>query len=144
MYPHHVFDLEPAGTFGMYPICYRQVSGRYFQLEPAIYSRCFRWFPGPLTPSEFFTNPTPEEVGSIPDPTLEEMIHTLNPFRIETTLKDCFRVFTDESQPPPPRNDTEGPQNTILQIPPSRNIHRWVVHQQRGNKRPSRRGNMVQ
>ena len=20
MYPHHVFDLEPAGTFGMYPI----------------------------------------------------------------------------------------------------------------------------
>ena len=51
MYPHHVFDLEPAGTFGMYPICYRQVSGRYFQPEPAMYSRCFRWFPGPLTPS---------------------------------------------------------------------------------------------
>ena len=51
MYPHHVFDLEPAGTFGMYPICYRQVSGRYFQPEPAMYSRCFCWFPGLLTPS---------------------------------------------------------------------------------------------
>ena len=52
MYPHHVFDLEPVGTFGMYPICYWQVSGRYFQPEPAMYSRCFCWFPGPLTPSE--------------------------------------------------------------------------------------------
>ena len=36
----------------MYPICYRRVSGRYFQPEPAMYSRCFRWFPGPLAPSE--------------------------------------------------------------------------------------------
>ena len=35
----------------MYPICYRWVSGRYFQPEPAIYSRCFHWFPGPLAPS---------------------------------------------------------------------------------------------
>ena len=52
MYPHHVFDLEPAGTFGMYPICYWWVSGRYFQPEPAMYSRCFHWFPGPLAPSE--------------------------------------------------------------------------------------------
>ena len=23
MYPHHVFNLEPAGTSGMYPICYQ-------------------------------------------------------------------------------------------------------------------------
>ena len=51
MYPHHVFNLEPAGTFGMYPICYRWVSGGYFQPEPAMYSRCFHWFPGPLVPS---------------------------------------------------------------------------------------------
>ena len=51
MYPHHVFNLEPAGTSGMYPICYWQVSGRYFQPEPAMYSRCFCWFPGPLAPS---------------------------------------------------------------------------------------------
>ena len=51
MYPHHVFNLEPAGTFGMYPICYQWVSGGYFQPEPAMYSRCFRWFPGPLAPS---------------------------------------------------------------------------------------------
>ena len=51
MYPHHVFNLEPAGTFGMYPICYWRVSGGYIQPEPAMYSRCFRWFPGPLAPS---------------------------------------------------------------------------------------------
>ena len=36
----------------MYPICYQWVSGRYFQPEPAMYSRCFHWFPGPLAPSE--------------------------------------------------------------------------------------------
>ena len=53
MYPHHVFDLEPAGTFGMYPICYWWVSGGYLQPEPAMYSRCFHWFPGPLAPSGF-------------------------------------------------------------------------------------------
>ena len=59
MYPHHVFDLEPAGTFGMYPICYWWVSGRYFQPEPAMYSRCFHRFPGPLAPSVFaFTSCT--------------------------------------------------------------------------------------
>ena len=38
----------------MYPICYRRVSGRYFQPEPAMYSRCFCRFPGPLAPSERF------------------------------------------------------------------------------------------
>ena len=38
----------------MYLICYQQVSGRYFQPEPAMYSRCFHWFPGPLAPSEYF------------------------------------------------------------------------------------------
>ena len=52
MYPHHVFNLEPAGTFRMYPICYWWVSGGYLQPEPAMYSRCFHWFPGPLAPSE--------------------------------------------------------------------------------------------
>ena len=56
MYPYHVFDLEPAGTFGMYPICYWWVSGGYIQPEPAMYSRCFCWFPGPLTPSENIWN----------------------------------------------------------------------------------------
>ena len=52
MYPYHVFNLEPAGTFRMYPICYWWVSGGYLQSEPAMYSRCFHWFPGPLAPSE--------------------------------------------------------------------------------------------
>ena len=46
-----MFDLEPAGTFGMYPICHRRVSGRYFQPEPAMYSRYFCWFPGSLASS---------------------------------------------------------------------------------------------
>ena len=35
----------------MYPICYQWVSGGYLQPEPTMYSRCFHWFPGPLTPS---------------------------------------------------------------------------------------------
>ena len=61
MYPHRVFNLEPAGTFGMYPICYRRVSGRYFQPEPAMYSRCFRWFPGPLAPSDSREGSSPKE-----------------------------------------------------------------------------------
>ena len=52
MYPHHVFNLEPAGIFRMYPICYLWVSGRYLQPEPVMYSRCFHWFPGPLAPSD--------------------------------------------------------------------------------------------
>ena len=71
MYPHHVFDLEPAGTFGMYPICYQRVSGRYFQPEPAMYSRCFCWFPGPLTPSGCLVETI---VGSLPvqNPHLEQ------------------------------------------------------------------------
>ena len=46
--PGWIHDL---GTFGMYPICYWQVSGGYLQPEPTMYSRCFCWFPGPLTPS---------------------------------------------------------------------------------------------
>ena len=64
MYPHHVFNLEPAGTFGMYPICYRWVSGRYFQPEPAMYSRCFCWFPGPLAPSVKLTTEEALEISA--------------------------------------------------------------------------------
>ena len=47
--PGHTHGL---GTFGMYPICYRQVSGGYLQPEPAMYSTCFCQFPGPLAPSD--------------------------------------------------------------------------------------------
>ena len=46
--PGQTHDLD---TFGMYPICYQRVSGRYFQPEPTMYSRCFCWFPSPLAPS---------------------------------------------------------------------------------------------
>ena len=68
MYPHHVFDLEPAGTFGMYPICYWRVSGRYFQPESAMYSRCFCWFPGPLAPSGSNARLYRPSVGGDPSP----------------------------------------------------------------------------
>ena len=44
----------------MYQICYWRVSGRYFQPEPAMYSTCFYWFPGPLTPSEIQAWPVPQ------------------------------------------------------------------------------------
>ena len=67
MYPHHVFDLEPAGAFGMYPICYQRVSGRYFQPEPAMYSRCFCWFPGPLAPSVGVFGNGPDDQGGDED-----------------------------------------------------------------------------
>ena len=46
-----------------------------------------KWNPTCSQPLEFFTNPTPKEVSSIPNPTLEETIHTLNPFQVETTLR---------------------------------------------------------
>ena len=58
MYPHHVFNLEPAGTFRIYPICYWWVSGGYLQPELVMYSRCFHWFPGPLTPSAYYIHCT--------------------------------------------------------------------------------------
>ena len=65
MYPYHVFNLEPAGTFGMYPICYWWVSGGYIQPEPAMYSRCFCWFPGPLAPSVGVGNELGRRRGSV-------------------------------------------------------------------------------
>ena len=91
MYPHHVFNLEPAGIFGMYPICYWWVSGRYFQPEPAMYSRCFHWFPGPLTPSVSHLMETIVRSFPIKDPHPEQgqqgrivnlhTIHHSEPFR---------------------------------------------------------------
>ena len=58
-----------------------------------------KWNPTSTHPPEFFTHPTPEEVGSRYDPVAKETIHTLNPFRVEETLANCFRVFTGASQP---------------------------------------------
>ena len=68
MYPHHVFNLEPAGTFRMYPICYQWVSGGYLQPEPVMYSRCFYWFPGPLAPSVMDDLPPVENTSPLPVP----------------------------------------------------------------------------
>ena len=51
MFPWVPGQTHGLGTFGMYPICYWWVSGRYLQPEPTMYSRCFHWFLGPLAPS---------------------------------------------------------------------------------------------
>ena len=55
MFPWVPGRTHNLGTFGMYPICYWQVSGRYLQPEPTMYSRCFYWFPGPLAPSVYIS-----------------------------------------------------------------------------------------
>ena len=79
-----------------------------------------KWNPTSTHPPEFFTHPTPEEVGSRYDPVAKETIHTLNPFRVEETLANCFRVFTGASQPScqpttraPRTEHTEDPPTTI-------------------------------
>ena len=92
MYPHHVFNLEPAGTFGMYPICYWPVSGRYFQPEPAMYSRCFYWFPGPLAPSA--TRQDVNTYGSTANATL-----TLRSKNNTVRITNSYSRTTDHSSP---------------------------------------------
>jgi len=54
----------------------------------------------PTTPHlpDFFTDPTPNEVGPSYNLNTKEMTHTLNPFCTEESLKDCFRVFTDRAE----------------------------------------------
>ena len=59
-----------------------------------------KWSPVSHHPPDFFTNPSPEETGPRIDPDTEETIHTLDPFRVESNLSDCFRVFTETSKPP--------------------------------------------
>jgi len=59
-----------------------------------------KWNPMKMVPPDLLTNPTPEETGKREDPATEETIYTLNPFRTETTMAGCFRVFTDPKHPP--------------------------------------------
>ena len=60
-----------------------------------------KWNPTILHAPDFMTNPKPEEVGPSYNPATNETTHTLNPFRIEKSLKGCFRVFTRPENPPP-------------------------------------------
>jgi len=60
-----------------------------------------KWDPTKLHPPDFKTNPEPKEVGPSYNPNTKETTHTLNPFRIEESLKDCFRVFTESTNPSP-------------------------------------------
>ena len=60
-----------------------------------------KWNPTILHPPEFFTNPKPNETGQSQeedDENPEKKPITLDPFNVETSLKDCFRVFTNPSQ----------------------------------------------
>ena len=59
-----------------------------------------KWNPASLHPPDFFTTPTPREVGPRYNPDSDTTTHTLNPFCVETNLKDCFRVFTSHDRPP--------------------------------------------
>ena len=68
-----------------------------------------KWNPASTHPQEYFTNPTPQDVGSRTIPGTEITVHTLNPFRVEESLQDCFRVFT--SGDPPPRLSVRAPRS---------------------------------
>ena len=46
------------------------------------------------------SHPKPKEVGSKHNEATNETVLTLNPHRIESTLKDCIRVFTKTIPPP--------------------------------------------
>ena len=75
-----------------------------------------KWNPTLLLPTNFHTNPKPEDIGPTEDPDTSETTHTLDPFTDQKTLKDCFRVFTDPG--PPPKTTTErAPRTEALNIP---------------------------
>ena len=59
-----------------------------------------KWNPALLHPPNFFTTPTPREVGPCYNPNTNTTTHTLDPFGIENDLKSCFRVFTGQDRPP--------------------------------------------
>ena len=59
-----------------------------------------KWNPTETHPPEFLTSPSPEETGPRLNPATNQTVHTLNPFRVEESLKDCFRVFTDGKPTP--------------------------------------------
>lgn len=62
-----------------------------------------KWNPTILHPPELLTHPEPEEVGPKYDPDSEETTHTLSAYRIEDSLKHCFRVFSTPTDPPTTR-----------------------------------------
>jgi len=61
-----------------------------------------KWNPTVAHPPEYLTSPSPRETGPRFNPNTNQTVHTLNPFRPEKSLKDCFRVFTDGKPTPSP------------------------------------------
>jgi len=59
-----------------------------------------RWDPTATHPPEYLSSPSPQETGPNLIPGTSQTIHTLNPFQVEKSLKDCFRVFTDQDPNP--------------------------------------------
>jgi len=76
-----------------------------------------KWNPTTPHPPDFFADPTPDEVGPSYNPNTKETTHTLNPFRTEESLKDCFRVFTDE-EGQPPGHTARAPKTRNAERPP--------------------------
>ena len=92
----------------MYPICYQRVSGRYFQPEPAMYSRCFHWFPGPLAPSV--------TAFGIPSPTGSSFPRTSS-----STRKNSLRYhLLSPSHPSLPHLGTPSPSSGQRELPRSK------------------------
>ena len=63
-----------------------------------------KWNPTTTHPTEFFTFPLKDEIGPEYNPQTDETTHTLDPYRTEESLTDCFTVFT--SHPAPPSHKT--------------------------------------
>ena len=95
-----------------------------------------KWNPLIEHPPEFFQHPTPNETGPSFDPQTQMTTHTLNPFRTEAALRDCFRVFTDMN-PPPHGPHTEGTEDRKLQPPHLSSVHRRLLPQQWRSNRKS-------
>ena len=59
-----------------------------------------KWSPTKNLHPDFFTAPAPNETGPKYDPSTRETIYTIDPFRVEKSLGECFRVFTTNTLPP--------------------------------------------
>jgi ribonuclease HI len=80
-----------------------------------------KWNPQTEHPPEFFITPHPNEVGPKQNPDTMEITHTLDPFDIETSLADCFRIFTSSEPTDPSR--TSRAERTIEFTEPETTIY---------------------
>ena len=76
-----------------------------------------KWSPTKDLHPDFFTAPTPDELGPEYDPITKETAYTVNPFRVEESLEGCFRVFTT-NDPPPHQVAERAPRTADFDLPP--------------------------